>query len=65
MNANELDAVLQRDYEVDIVKYFKKGWTTLQPCFGPMVGFFLLTGLINVILAFIPIVGSLAIAVFK
>jgi hypothetical protein len=65
MNTNELDAVLQRDYEVDIVKYFKKGWTTLQPCFGPMVGFFLLTGLINVILAFIPIVGSLASALIN
>lgn len=60
MNANELDAVLQRDYEVDISKYFKKGWATLQPCFGPMVGFFLVIFLINVVLASIPVVGKIA-----
>lgn len=65
MNANGLDDVLQRDYEVDIGRYFKKGWATLQPCFGPMVGFFLVTCLINLVLAFIPVVGSLASALIN
>ncbi|MFN6070412.1 MAG: hypothetical protein ACK45T_25285, partial [Pseudanabaena sp.] len=37
-----------------------KGWATLQPCFGPMVGFFLVIFLINVVLANIPVVGKIA-----
>ncbi len=56
----QLDLVLRRDYEVDIGKYFQKGWQALQPSFGPIVGFFIVTFLINFALAFIPVLGSLA-----
>ncbi|BBC24241.1 hypothetical protein [Pseudanabaena sp. ABRG5-3] len=65
MNANGLEAVLQKDYEVNVEKYFRKGWATLQPSFGPMVGFFLVTCLINVVLAFIPVVGQIASALIS
>ncbi|MEE3718466.1 hypothetical protein V2H45_17130 [Tumidithrix elongata RA019] len=56
----QLDAILQRDYEVNIEKYFRKGWEVLQPCFLPMIGFILVVFLINLVLAFIPILGSMA-----
>ncbi len=60
MNINGLDAVLQKDYEVNIGKYFGKGWEVLKPSFGQMIGFFLVTFLINLALAFIPILGQIA-----
>jgi uncharacterized membrane protein len=43
----------------DRAKYFRKGWQALQPSFGPIVGFFIVTFLINFALAFVPILGSL------
>jgi uncharacterized membrane protein len=55
----QLDQVLRRDYEVNIGKYFQKGWEALQPSFGPIVGFAIVTFLINFALAFVPILGSL------
>lgn len=60
MNINGLDTVLQKDYEVNIGKYFGKGWEILKLSFGQMVGFFLITFLINLFLGFIPILGQLA-----
>jgi uncharacterized membrane protein len=56
----QLDAVLQKDYEVNVERYFRKGWEVIQQCFPQMVGFILGVMLINVVLAFIPILGQIA-----
>ncbi len=54
----QLDILLQKDYEVNVEKYFRKGWEILQPSFGPMIGFFVVIALINAVLSFIPAVGG-------
>jgi uncharacterized membrane protein len=59
MNTSEneaLNAVLQKDYEVDVEKYFRKGWEILQPNIIQMVGFFLIVAIVVII----PIAGAIA-----
>ncbi|CAN1211820.1 Integral membrane protein [Tumidithrix helvetica PCC 7403] len=43
----QLDAVLQKDYTVDVEKYFRKGWEVMQPNIIQMVGFFLIIAIVS------------------
>jgi len=61
MNSDDqkIDRMLQKDYQFKIGEYLGKGWQVLKQCFVPMVGFFLLTILINIVLSFVPILGQI------
>jgi len=55
----KIDRMLQREYQVNIGEYLGKGWQVLKQCFVPMVGFFLLTVIINFALSYVPILGQI------
>lgn len=57
---NDLNAVIQRGYTVDIGGYIGRGWAIFQENIGGFIGFLILSGLINFGLASVPMVGSFA-----
>ena len=57
---NDLNAVLQRGYTVDIGGFISRGWEIFQQNMGGFIGFLVVTFLINIVLAVIPFVGSIA-----
>lgn len=59
-NQNDLNAILQKDYTVDIGGFISRGWAIMQENMGGFIGFLVVTFLINIVLAFLPFVGSLA-----
>ena len=56
---NDLNAVIQRGYTVDIGGYIGRGWAIFQENIGGFIGFLIVSGLINYGLGFVPVVGSL------
>jgi hypothetical protein len=61
MNSSaKLETLVNRDYEVKIGKYISQGLEVFKQCFGNMIGFTLLFAVINIVLALIPILGSIA-----
>lgn len=57
---NDINAIIQRNYSVDIGGYLNRGWEIFQGNIGGFIGFMVVTFLINIVLAFIPFIGSIA-----
>jgi hypothetical protein len=64
-SSTQLETLLNRDYEVKIGVYISQGFEVFKQCFGLMIGFTLLYAVINVVLALIPILGSIAGAIIN
>ncbi len=62
-NQSEINALLQQSYTVNIGEFVGRGWELFKQNMGAFIGFFVLAFLGIIILAIIPILGSIALAV--
>ncbi|NJM68680.1 MAG: hypothetical protein HC851_24955 [Acaryochloris sp. RU_4_1] len=62
---NDLNAVMQRGYAVDIGGFISRGWEIFQQNLGGFVGYTLLMFLALIVLSFIPIIGSIGVAIIS
>lgn len=58
-NPNDLNAVAQNDYNVDMGRFLSRGWEIFQRNIGGFIGFFVLTFLISLVLSYIPLIGAI------
>ena len=64
-NYVELDELIQRNYSVDTGRFISRGWEIFKQNLGGFIGFLLVSLLINIGLALIPLAGSIASAIIS
>ncbi len=62
---DDLNAVMQRGYTVDIGGFISRGWEIFQQNLGGFVGYTVLMLLALIVLSFIPIIGSIGVAIIS
>jgi membrane-anchored glycerophosphoryl diester phosphodiesterase (GDPDase) len=59
-NQDALNDVIHRNYSVDVGQFLSRGWEILQQNITGFIGFLLLNIVIYIVLAVIPVIGSIA-----
>ena len=58
--ARGVNTLVGEGYQVEIGRYFSRGWEIFSGYMGGFIGFMLIVWLINIFLGFIPVIGGLA-----